>query len=138
MGFTPDEAVVAVDFTGTVLDGLNVKIKDADTDTLLRLVRDAGKIGSGKVEQSGTETAAALDALLTAVAEMIVEWDLEVPAGTPLPPTREVLGQRSFGRFTLPLVNMCIRALNDVGGELGKGSDSGRQSLAGSIPMAPL
>lgn len=137
MGYTPVEAVIAVDFTGTTLDGLHVKIRDADTDTLLDLLRKAGKIRGGKVEESGEESAEALDALFTAVAGMIVKWDLEIPAGHPLLPTREVIGKLSFGRFTLPLVNMCVKALQDVGEELGKDSASGQRSLA-ALPMTAV
>ena len=127
MSFTPDEALITVDFTGTSLEGLDAKIRDVETDVLREMVRLSSEV-------EGRKSAGAIDQLICHVADMIVEWDLEIPAGTPLPPTREVIGQRSLGRFTLPLVRMCVNAVQDVGGDLKKDSRSGPPSLA-VLPM---
>lgn len=127
MGWTPTEEIIKIDFTGTRFEGLTVMVHDIETNDILEMVRLSAAL---KNESGGAD---ALEKLVTMAAAMIEEWDLEKPRGNPLPPTRETLGK--LGQKTvLPLVTMIIKAVQDVGEDLGKGSPSGPRSLA-VLPM---
>ena len=133
MGYTPDDYLINVDLTGTRIEGLTVKVRDVETGVLAKMIRLSGHFDAA----DGDKSADAFDELLTMVADTIVEWDLEIPAGNPLPPTKEVLDKRG-SKFTLPLLMAVVKVLQDVGDDLKKDSPSGPPSPVGSLPMAPL
>lgn len=133
MGFVPDEVLYNVDFSGTKLAGLEITLKDIDTDELLALGNLAAQAGGGSGGNLNV-----VDQLLTKFAEVIHSWNLEAKDGTPVPVSRQALGKRSLPRFVLPVLHACIDAINGVDEDLGKGSPSGVPSPEASLPMAPL
>lgn len=135
MGYVPQQVVYNVDFSGTKLVGLEIKVQSISTDQILHLTRLAETFD---VSASGARQGDAVDTLLTELAGMIVSWNVETPDGTPVPPSRQALGQQDLGRFVLPVLRMCIDAIVGVDDELGKGSASGPPSPAVSLPMETL
>jgi hypothetical protein len=129
MGWTPPEEIITVDFTGTRFEGLDVKVRDVETGHLLEMVRL-----SEQTKNAGEGVgSAAFEELITMAADMIVEWDMEVPEGNPVPPTKESF-LRLRQRTALPLVMMIIKAIQDVKDDLKKESSSGGPYLA-ALPM---
>lgn len=138
MAYVSPDVVYTVDFTGTKLAGLEVTVRGVDTDGLLDVGGKLAALG-GDDDTEGAKKA--VKELLTSFAGLIVSWNVEKPAGTPLPPTREGLGRLDLRQEVLPMLKMCLDAAYGVAEneELGKGSENTPQSAAVSeLPVEVL
>ena len=123
MGFTPETQIYKLTFRGTDLDGLEVRIGECTVGEFSRMVTP--------IADGGMNDKEGLDLLL----KYLKSWNLEIPAGTPVPLTDE--GVRSI---PLPLLNKLNRAwtvaMAEVPDPLGRQSRNGASSEEASLGMA--
>lgn len=133
MGFTPKKTVYRLDFEGTDLDGLEVRMRGGKLGQVFDF---AGLVG---IDESNA-TAADVQLMMSQYQELadhIIEWNCEDEDGNPVPATLE-------GLKTLELryVNMISQAWQkaevDVPGPLPSGSPSGRLPDLLEIPMTMI
>ena len=79
MGFTPKSTTVKLNFSGSDLDGLTVITKSMTVGEYNAM------IGSGASLSMLESNALVLDKFL----DCLIEWDLEIPAGRPVPRTKK-------------------------------------------------
>lgn len=131
MGYTPDDDVFVLKFPHR--DGLEVRAEQVNVGTLLWFVylKDLQAIPPETIEQ-----------MLEKFAGALVDWNVEIPAGNPVPATLDGLKALKIG-FMNEIIWAWVDAMQglDEGGEDGplpEGSPNGGPSLEASIPMEPL
>jgi hypothetical protein len=148
MAFTPPEAIYELDFTGTELDGLTVKARGSDIGGVLALSEMIDGMGDAPDPDDAASAtpeklaryAKAMDAMrriIDTYSRVLVSWDLEIPAGNPVPATAEGM-QRLGVRHLMMIVKAWQQAVSQVSDDLGKDLPGGGPSPAGSLPMEPL
>lgn len=148
MAFTPPQVTYELDFVGTELDGLTVVATGTTVGNLLTMSDMIDNLGElpdeDELAQAGPETAkrfagamTKLRQLVDTYAEVLVRWDLEIPAGHPVPPTAEGMARLS-PRHMMMIIKAWQAAVSQVPAELGKDSIGGAPSPVASLPMEPL
>lgn len=143
MGFTPKGKVYVLDFEGDPeLDGLEVKCRSAPISAMLamgELLESATSIEGGDPNDPAVAVRQlqAMRPLLAAYADVLVEWNLELDPGTPVPATFEGLCRLDAGQV-MRIIAAWQKAVSDVPAPLPEPSSSGAPSLAASLPMEPL
>jgi hypothetical protein len=150
VAFTPPELLYELDFTGTELDGLTVQARSADIGWVLNLsamLEGMGDMPDPDAEDAETLTpakAARYGAAMESMRRLVVDfarvlhsWDLEIPAGTPVPATVEGLHQLNV-RHLMMIIKAWKQAVSEVPADLGKDSPGGAPSPVASLPMEPL
>lgn len=140
MGFTPRSTVYTLDFEGTEYNGLEVKMRATKLGALFGAPELLGI--KERIDAGGSTLPAAddLDRIMDQyreLAEHLVSWNLEIPAGTPVPATLDGLKA-----LEVPLVNVIAQtwrtAMGEVAPPLSGGSSSGPLPDVLSVPMAPI
>lgn len=148
MAFTPPETIYVLDFTGTELDGLNVEARSSDIGGVLALsemIDGMGDVPDPEDAASATPDklaryAAAMDSMrkiIETYSRVLVRWDLEIPAGSPVPATAEGM-HRLNPRHLMMIVKAWQQAVSQVPDDLGKDSPGGGPSPEALLPMEPL
>lgn len=146
MAFTPPEVLYELDFVGTELDGLTVTAASADIGTIVDIASLMGDVDDAAISNADPEDPRTGEALKPAMSKLsqIIEmygallrdWDMEIPKGTPLPPTVEGL-RKVQPRHLMLIIKAWQQAVTQVPDDLGKGSTSGASPLVASLEMAP-
>lgn len=153
MGFTPKRKRYNLRFEDPDHEGLKVSM----TGQNLGEVLDAGAIGAvmaegdnlkREAEAAGTheqqlaiiEKARALsevtDKFYRDFASHLIEWNVEEPPGTPVPPTFEGVKTQEMG-FISDILTAWRTAVQGVQPDLSQPSSSGQPALEASLPMEP-
>jgi hypothetical protein len=147
VAFTPGRVLYELDFTGTELDGLTVVATGTTIGGLLGMSDMID--GMGELPDLDDDTAspekvarfagamAQLRRLVETYAEVLVSWDLELPAGQPVPATAEGM-MRLIPRHMMMIIKAWQTAVSQVPDDLGKDSPGGAPSPVASLPMEPL
>lgn len=133
MGFTPKKTIYRLDFEGTDLDGLEVRMRGGK---LASAFATAGLVGVTEANA----TAADVQLLLSQYEELadhIIEWNLEDDEGNPVAPGLEGLQSLEI-RYVKMIGDAWQRAQVDVPGPLPQPSSSGQLPDVLSVPMAPI
>lgn len=133
MGFTPPRTVYRLDFEGTDLDGLEMRMRGGK---LASAFASAGLVG---IDESNA-TAADVQLMLSQYQELadhIIEWNCEDEAGNPVPADIEGLKALEL-RYVRIIAEAWQRAQVNVPGPLPQHSSSGRLPDVPSVPMAPI
>jgi hypothetical protein len=121
MGFTPDMPVYRLNFEDTELDGLIVRTNPCTIEEWNEMLRGQGEQNNGK------EVADANDKATEKFLQYVVSWNLEIPAGTPVPIT--VDGFNKLGtRHGAMIITAWQRAMTEVPTNSRPGSSSGEVS----------
>lgn len=139
MGFTPPRTVYTLDFSGTELDGLEVKARSVSVGTLLEFTQMADlaeRLTGDEATQTadGMEVMRVVGELLASFAEVLRDWNLVDEDGTPVPADLHGLRSLEF-RHAMAIITTWTRAASDVPAPLSNGSSGGVPPLEPSIPM---
>lgn len=139
MGFVPKRTVYKlVDWPDPNMEGLEVKLRGLNTGQVLDL---GEKKDAALAELDSDDTDAgdrvAVVALLTVMAEQMIEWNITEEDGTPVPPTLEGIKGQELA-FVMAIVDAWQTAVAGVPDPLPAGSTSGEPSLVASIPTEAL
>jgi hypothetical protein len=150
VAFTPPEPLYELDFSGTELDGLTVTARSTDIGTTLafsEMLDGMGDLPDPDADDPGDVTpekaaryGKAMDSLrriIEAYARVLVSWDLEIPAGVPVPASAEGM-MRLNPRHMMMIIKAWQVAVSQVPDDLGKDLPGGALSPAASLPMEPL
>lgn len=154
MGFTPkrkrynlkfeneDYAGLKVSMTGSnlgeVLDSMNIGALMSKGDELSREARDAKTPDQQMaIAKKTAEVAAVTDQFYRNFADHLIEWNVEEPPGTPVPPTFEGVKTQEMG-FISDILMAWRTAVQGVEPDLSGPSNSGQPALEASLPMEPL
>jgi hypothetical protein len=131
MGFTPNRKLFRLVFEGD-LDGLEVTCRSSSVVVYKRIASYAARVYSSPPSD---EDLAALADLYASFAAVLVEWNLEEPAGVPVPATLDGVETQEPA-----LVNAVVTAWLDAVAEALGGRPSGQlvAELEASLPMEPL
>lgn len=133
MGFTPKKTIYRLDFEGTDLDGLEVRMRGGKLGAAFA---SAGLVGV----TDANATSADVKLLLSQYEELadhIVEWNLEDDAGNPVAPDLEGLQGLEL-RYVKMISDAWRNAQVNVPGPLPQPSSSGQLPDVLSVPMAPI
>lgn len=126
MGFQPKRKIYSLDFTGTELEGFEVKIRAISSDQYYTVA---------DISAAAENNAGFIKALLPEMIAVIKSWNLEDEEGNPVPVSAEGL----MHEFELKQVGDIISAWLDVyagvSAPLDQPSDDGGLSLVESLPM---
>jgi hypothetical protein len=133
VGFTPKKETLVLRFDpDTPLHGLVVKTKPCTVGEWNEMLR----MGSDK-KSSGGEVADANDQVAQLFLDHVIEWDLEIPEGHPVPLTLE--GWRTIDhRHAGIMITAWQLAMVGVPKLLNGNSDNGRTSEEQSLDLAKL
>jgi hypothetical protein len=148
VAFTPGQVLYILDFTGTELDGLTVEATSTTIGGLLSLsdmIDDVGELpdpdAAPSLDPKQVKRYAAAMAkfrrLVDTYADVLVSWDLEIPAGNPVSADAEGM-LRLSPRHLMMIIKAYQVAVSQVPAELGKDSTGGAPSPVASLPMEPL
>lgn len=133
MGFTPRRRVYTLDFDGTDLDGLTVKVGAVDLETFLELAELQDQTDAG-----GAQGLRALRDLTDKFCGLVREWDLADDDGNILPCTGEAFRRSMDTPDVLTVIRTWSTAVSDVPAPLDPSSSGGGPSVVELPPMAPL
>lgn len=148
MAFTPPETIYVLDFAGTELDGLTVEARSSDIGGVLALSEmidgmgdvpdpeDAASVTPEKLARYA-KAMGLLYKIIDTYSRVLVSWDLEIPAGNPVPATAEGM-HRLNTRHLMMIVKAWQQAVSQVPADLGKDLPGGGPSPEASLPMEPL
>ena len=128
MGFTPETTTYRLTFDGTDLDGLIVELESVSVGVMLDLLALADT-----AKDNPASTAKFFDTL----GDALIEWNLEIPAGNPIPADRTGV-RRLTAPHAMTLVKAWASAMQDVPAPLDQPSTGGSPSAVVSLPMEPL
>lgn len=129
MGFTPDTPVYKLNFEDTELDGLIVRTNPCTIAEWNEMLRGQGE------QKNGKEVADANDKATEKFLQYVVSWNLEIPAGTPVPITVE--GFNKLGtRHGAMIITAWQRAMTEVPTNSRPGSSSGEVSQEQQLGLA--
>lgn len=126
-GYVPKRKTYALDFAGTDLDGLEVKLRGMNTGELI----DAMEKREAAGEDAGSGEFAEL---LQLMADKIVSWNVKTEGGRPVEPTLAALREQDPD-FNIGIIDAWTTAINGVPAPLEQPSPDGELSLVASIPM---
>jgi len=131
MGFTPNRKLFKLVFEGD-LNGLEVTCRSSSVVVYKRIASYASRPYS---TPPSDDDLAALSDLYASFAAVLVEWNLEEPAGVPVPSTLDGVETQEPG-----LVNAVVEAWLDAVAEALGGQPVRDQvaELEASLPMEPL
>ena len=133
MGFTPDSTqVYRLSFDGTELDGLVVRTNActiAEWNAMLR-----SNDGDG-VKLTAKDMADGNDRMTEMFLKYLASWNLEIPAGTPVPATVEGFNQLGT-RHGAMILSAWQRAMTEVPTNSTSGSSSGDSSPEQQLGLA--
>lgn len=132
MGFTPPRKVFTLDFTGTELEGFEVKVASADLNTFLGLLSLADKADAG-----GKESLDAINSLFEGFARLVRSWNLDDEDGQPVPVGVEGLRTLELGQ-AMHVIRAWIAAVSDVPAPLDQPSSGTGPLVVELPPMEPL
>lgn len=143
MGFRPERTVYNLNFSGTYLDGLTVKIRACTIREFNWMQEPVEGVDFTK-EQSKMTTAERMqvrDLVAKSNTQMeelllkyLVEWDLEDEQGNPVPKTLEGFESQEAG-FSGLLITAWQKAMSTVPDPLERPSSSGETSEERSLAM---
>lgn len=131
MGFTVPSATLVLDFTGTELDGLEVKVRSVSFAKLLEVME---LVEAFEVANTVPEQGAAMNQVIDLFAGVIKSWNAEDDDGQPLPATADTLRGFDF-RHVLLVVKAWQDAMTGVPAPLGASSPAGALS---EVPLPPM
>lgn len=133
MGFTPKKTIYRLDFEGTDLDGLEVRIRGGK---LAQAFASASLVGINETNATAADVQLMLSQYQD-LADHIVEWNLENEAGEEVAP--DLAGLQTLElRYVRMIADAWQRAQVDVPGPLPQPSSSGQLPDVLSVPMAPI
>lgn len=130
MGYTPPRVTIDLDFSETQYAGLEVKCATVSLGQLLAVGEQADRLRLGE----GLDAAKGLVELFTS---KIKSWNLEDEKGEPVPVSLDAVFDLDYQLGSLMILTW-QNAMTQAGAELGKGSNSGQQSVPPNFPMEPL
>jgi hypothetical protein len=134
MGYVRQRKLYKLLFEDPDLAGLEVTTRSSSVDAYQRIAQLSNRRVTNR---PSAEDLAEIEHLFEAFTAVLEGWNLEEPAGVPVPATLEGLKSQE-----LPFVMMIILAWMDtvagVTAPLGTPSRDGGQSLEESMPMEPL
>jgi hypothetical protein len=137
MAFDLDDAAgVRLDFEGTELDGLHVRMRPASIGGLLEIAAAAEDIGELQEGGNPAGLQAKLRTVLEPVAAVLASWDLTA-GGAPVPADLDGLLRLTpamLGR----IIGAYVTAQSQAGDELGKDSPDGGTSPEALTAAAAL
>jgi hypothetical protein len=125
VGFVYEPARIVIDFDTPGVEGLQLVSRPISVGTLLQ------------VEKLGDDTKDRLPEAVSAMTLHLISWNVETPAGDPVPISTEWLMSTDV-RFLLSVLKGWIRAVSGrVGDDLGKDSTDGEnQEVLELLQMA--
>jgi hypothetical protein len=146
MGFRPEPTIYSLNFKGTFLDGLHVKISCCTIREYNKMMNTTGATQEqqdnlDKLTELVKELAARNDWVLNLLASHLVSWDLEDADGNPVPTTRDGIDSQERAVIA-QLIAAWQMAMVSVPNPLKPDSSNGRiseeQSLGlGSVSGSP-
>lgn len=137
MGFDLDDAAgVDLDFAGTELDGLHVRMAATSIGGLLEIAAVAEDLEGLQAGESPAALKAGLRKVLQPLAAVLVSWDLTA-GGQPVPADLDGL-LRLTPAMLARIIGSYIQAQAQAGDELGKDSASGGTSQEALTAAAAL
>lgn len=133
MGFKVPKRTIPLNFKGTELEGLEVNIKPLPLGEYLEYQKGFRRLVESGDEVTPEDEKFAEDTLRR-FAQVIDSWDLEDENGNPIPATHD--GIMSLDPdFVFAMLNSFVMAIEGVGPELGKESNSGETLDLPEVPI---
>lgn len=129
MGFTPPRKRYVLDFSGTELDGLEVKSVSISADQYYQV--------TALLEQA-TSNQEVARGIAPHFIEALREWNLEDDRGQPVPATVDGLMKSQELATVMMILEAWIDAMVGISGPLEQPSSDGQPSPVESIPMETL
>lgn len=133
MGYVRERKVYRLRFVDDDMAGLVVEAHSTNLGAFL----DVAEWVDIDPTSTSPEDLRKLASLFETFADALVSWNLEEPAGVPVPATLEGLRSQDVD-FCLAIIRAWFEAVGGVPGPLGARSSAGELSLEASIPMEPL
>lgn len=131
MGFRPEPTTFNLTFSGTPLDGLEIKATCCTVAEYRRILQIAASSGGTITEDAIKDN----DWVLELFAENLQEWNLDDPkSGTPVSPNIEGLNSQEH-RFVVMMISAWQTALVSVPTSSSTESDSGATSEEASLGL---
>jgi hypothetical protein len=122
---------------GEVLDSMNIGALMAEGDELGREARNASTPEQHRaIAQKTAALAATTDKFYRDFASHLIEWNVEEPPGTPVPPTFEGTKTQEL-TFISDILTAWRTAVQGVAPDLSQPSNDGLHALEASLPMVP-
>jgi len=140
MGYVRQSKILKLKFADPEMEGLEVRARTLPLGQFMELMKLAA-FGEGKFTQQDAEH---IDSIFRGFSSALVSWNLESPDPRgdeypPLPVSTDMDGLYSQDfDFIMDIIKAWMNAIAAITDDLGKGSNSGGQSLAASLPMEPL
>lgn len=127
MGYVRERKVLRLRFADPEMDGLIVRARVISLGQFLEVVglREVDPKSMGREE---------LDKLFGVFVGALLEWNLEEPAGVPVPVTIEGVHSQDAD-FIMAIIRAWVDGIASVSGPLGAASSNGGRSLEASMPM---
>lgn len=133
MGFVPEGKVYRLRFVDDDMAGLVVTARSTNLGAFL----DVAEWVDIDPKSASKEDLRKLASLFETFAGALVSWNVEQPAGVPVPATLEGLRSQDVD-FCLEIIRAWFEAIGGVPGPLGARSSNGGKSLEASIPMEAM
>lgn len=121
-------------FDDPELEGLEVKARRLNIGQMLDLMELRGLASAGDASE---EVRLGMKRVFGVLAGALLSWNLEEPAGVPVPLNADTLAELDMG-FVMAIIDALRDATTAVPVPLGPRSSAGVPSEELSIPMAPL
>lgn len=131
MAFTLPSTTLVLDFDGTELDGLEVKVRSVSFGRLLEIMELVEAFETGTTVRA---QAAAMTQVIDHFAGVLKSWDAVDDDGVPVPATADNLRALDF-RHVLILVKAWQEVMTSVPAPLGGSSPGGEPSAVELPPM---
>lgn len=130
MGYRRVPTIYELDFEGTDLDGLKVKMRSMRIGKIRKLLTS---IQSDADDLSAEE----MDEMLKMFVENVVSWNLEDEYGNEVPCTMDGVDDQEFS-LVFEVMKAWFDVMTGPSDDLGKDSDSGETSRVPLPPMVAL
>lgn len=131
-GFVYDDDQYRLRFEDPRFDGLEVLM----SSLTIGQITDLTKLTAAAESKDEKEAVAAFDQLVSMLAAGLVSWNLERPAGTPVPATEEGIRRQPI-RLVLSIVWAWMEGVGGVPLDFEPTLNGGLSQEAGSLPMEP-
>ena len=131
--FTPPKTIYRLDFEGTELEGLEVRMRGGKLRTVFEV---APLVGVTEETATASDVQASLEQYVM-LADHLVEWNVDDDMGNPVPPTLEGLQSQEVRHVNM-IAAAWQRAQVDVPTPLAHGSNSGPLPDVLTIPMESI
>jgi hypothetical protein len=128
MGFRPEETIYTLEFDGSNMDGLQVKMSALSVGEYGKMIR---LMNVTRLEEAGD----ANDEIVRMFAASLRNWNVEDKAGEPVPTTLSGV-ETQEQPFILRIFTAWQKSMSSVSDDLEKDSASGATTLEASLGMA--